>query len=442
MGAGDSMRQGFVLSRPDMAGKTISVIGDSCECHSGLDSTRNSVFRNVAGVKVVLDNRITAMTGGQPAPSSNVNLAGVPNKFNLVKALEAEEARVSVVSSYDLKGIEKELINSLELADKGEFTTIVLEGACIHEVENKKKAKSLKINHEKCKKCGLCNICPGIVLDENKSPSFTNLCTNCAGSNNVCMQRCPYGAIEIMDENDKKNEILENAISNLTALKDLKDIKISKDDLPKCLRVAIRGIGGQGNLFFGKILSLVTLNTPYSNTHIVKGDTHGMAQLGGPVISTFACGDVNSPVFAPYSADVLVVMEASEVLRPGFLELLKPNGRIIFNRFCAIPINTKKEDYPDINDIENLLKDYNVIKIDANKIAYQYGDKSAKTANVVVLGLLSTLEPFDKIPEDIWLSSLMKLSPNDKKNKIRGDFYYDKQRANRSKINCSYRCFK
>ena len=55
MGSSDSMRQGFVMSRPEMAGQTISIIGDSCECHSGLDSTRNAVFRNVPGVKVILD---------------------------------------------------------------------------------------------------------------------------------------------------------------------------------------------------------------------------------------------------------------------------------------------------------------------------------------------------------------------------------------------------
>ena len=59
MGASDALRQGFVLSRPEYAAKTISLIGDSCECHSGLDATRNAIFRNTAGVKVILDNSIT-----------------------------------------------------------------------------------------------------------------------------------------------------------------------------------------------------------------------------------------------------------------------------------------------------------------------------------------------------------------------------------------------
>ena len=135
--------------------------------------------------------------------------------------------------------------------------------------------------------------------------------------------------------------------------------------------------------------------------------------IGGPVISTFGCGNVYSPIFAPGSVDVLVVMEVSEILRPGFLDLLKPNGTIIFNNFKALPANTKMEDYPDMEEIEKLISEYNVIKIDANKIAYDLGDINGKTANVVVLGLLSKIKPFDAIPQEIWFSALMSISGND-----------------------------
>jgi len=183
--------------------------------------------------------------------------------------------------------------------------------------------------------------------------------------------------------------------------------------LPESLRVAVRGIGGQGNLFFGKVLSEVAMRTPYAKTHIVKGDTHGMAQLGGSVISVFSCGKVFSPIFAPNSADILVVMEISEILRPGFLDLLKPEGTIIFNKFSSLPINTKREDYPRFSDIKKALVEYRVIEIDANKIVYDLGDRSGITANVAILGLLSTIDPFNNIPEEIWLSAVMSISAND-----------------------------
>lgn len=438
MGGSDAMRQGFVLSRPEYEDKTISVLGDSCECHSGLDATRNAVFRNTPGVKIVLDNRITAMTGGQPAPSSPCNLAGMPNKFNLKRALEAEEARVVTVDSYDLKGIEEKLGESLKLAGEGQFTTMIFEGPCMNMTPAKEKQRTLEIDTDKCIKCGKCNICPGIEFDKENGPVFTSMCTNCGGNTQVCMQRCPVEAIIPIKKTEQKASTVKNEkavniseLSNKEVTNDSCEEPLKKEDLPASLRLAIRGIGGQGNLFFGKVLAEMMMNTPYADQHIVKGDTHGMAQLGGPVISTFACGNVHSPNLAPGSADVLVVMEMSEVLRPGFLDLLKPNGTILFNKFRALPPNTKMEDYPKLEAIKETIKEYNVIEIDAIKIANSFGDKSGRTANVVVLGALSTMQPFDKISKDIWIKALMDLSPNDSikaANKIafEGGRRYDK----------------
>jgi len=413
MGASDSMRQGFSLSRPEMAHRVISVLGDSCECHSGLDSTRNAVFRNTPGIKVILDNRITAMTGGQPAPSSKTNLAGIPNKFNLKEAVAAEKARTVTANAYNLKEVEDVLKDALELAEKNEFTTIILEGPCIQDTPSNKKIRNLTINREKCKQCGLYGICPGIEHDEQRRPHFTILCSNCGSNTQVCMQRCPFGAIEKAEERGEKSIDSRKSTPQLSKVKAVQDKTISKHLLPDSLRVAIRGIGGQGNLFFGKVLAEMAMRTPYAETNIVKGDTHGMAQLGGPVISVFSCGNAYSPVLAPGSVDVLVAMEASEVLRPGFLELLKPEGAILFNQFTVLPITAKKEDYPAVGKIMELLEGHHVISFDAYQTAVNLGDKSGRTANVVVLGLLSTIKPFNHIPMEIWQAALMSVSPNE-----------------------------
>ena len=407
MGASDSMRQGFVLSRPDMAHKVISVIGDSTECHSGMASTRNAVFRNVPGVKVILDNYSTAMTGGQPAPSSEVNLEGQPHKFNLRKAIEAEGGRTVAVDAFDMKAVEKELKTSLDLAKDGVYSTLILEGDCILNVDKQKLVRNIEFDYDNCKNCDLCSICPGIETDDEKTPSYTTLCTNCAANNPVCQQCCPFDAIVPID---KKGT---NGIPQLPKPEPVDLITIDKESLPDALRVAIRGIGGQGNLFFGKVLSEVALRTPYADSHIVKGDTLGMAQLGGSVISTFSCGDVTSSVLVPNSADVLVVMEMSEVLRPGFLELLKPGGTIILNNFTAMPVTAEKDDYPPESEIIKALDDYKVIQVDANELADELGDEVGRTANVVVLGLLSAIEPFSQIPDEIWQNTILSLSPSD-----------------------------
>jgi indolepyruvate ferredoxin oxidoreductase alpha subunit len=407
MGSSDSMRQGFVLSRPEMAGKMISVIGDSCECHSGLDSTRNAVFRNVPGIKIILDNRVTAMTGGQVAPSSETNLAGQAHKFDLRKAVAGEVERTVVVDAYDLAAIEKELKEAMALAEQGVFTAMIIEGTCIHETPAEQTVRSLEIDYELCNDCGLCAVCPGIELDSNRRPSFTSLCTNCGSNTQICRQCCPLDAIVPIEAKEK------TLPPQLPKVEAAEMVELDKQLLPESLRVAIRGIGGQGNLFFGRALSEVAMRTPYADAHIVKGDTHGMAQLGGSVISTFSCGHVHSPVLAPGSVDVLVVMEVSEVLRPGFLGLLKPSGTIIFNNFTALPVNVSKEDYPDISQIEKALSGYRLIKVDANRVTADMGDMMGRTANVVVLGLLSTIEPFDRIPEAVWQAALMAISPTD-----------------------------
>ena len=409
MGASDPMRQGFVLSRPDMAHKVISVIGDSTECHSGMDGTRNAIFRNIPGVKVILDNYSTAMTGQQPAPSSKTNLAGQNITFDLHKAIEAEGGRTVVVDAYDVKKVDKALKEALKLAEEKVYTTLILEGECIHNVEKSKLARDLEFDYDNCKRCDLCNICPGIQTDDEKTPSFTSLCSNCASSSQVCLQRCPFDAINKKDDlgNYQKDFPLLD-FPKFTA-----PVALDKSKFPKSLKIAIRGIGGQGNLFFGKVLTEVALRTPYIDTNIIKGDTLGMAQLGGSVISTFSCGDVYSSVLAPFSADALVVMEQSEVLRPGFLDLLKPGGTIILNEFSALPINANKDDYPKIEEIQDALSNFNIIHINAHQIAIDMNDSSGISTNVIIIGLLSKINPFSQIPNEIWQEAILELSPND-----------------------------
>lgn len=409
MGASDPMRQGFVLSRPDMAHKVISVIGDSTECHSGMDGTRNAIFRNIPGVKVILDNYSTAMTGQQPAPSSKENLSGQPIQFNLHKAIESEGGRTVVVDAYNVKEVDKALKEALKLAEEKVFTTLILEGECIHNIEKSKLTRDLEFDYDNCKNCDLCNICPGIETDDEKTPSFTSLCSNCASSSQVCLQQCPFDAIKLINENGKNN--IDIPLIEIPTF--AKPVKMDKSKLPESLKIAIRGIGGQGNLFFGKVLTEVAMRTPYAETHIIKGDTLGMAQLGGSVISTFSCGNVFSSNLAPHSTDVLVVMEQSEVLRPGFIDLLKLDGTIILNEFSALPINAKKEDYPNIKSIKKVLNQYKIININANQIALDMNDKSGISTNVIIIGLLSMIDPFSKIPTEIWQSAILELSPND-----------------------------
>jgi indolepyruvate ferredoxin oxidoreductase alpha subunit len=407
MGASESKRTGFVLSRPEMAVKCLSILGDSTECHSGMDATRNAVFRNVPGVKIVLDNYWTAMTGGQPAPTSPVNLAGEPCAFDLVKALEATGTNTVVADAYDRKEIQKSLRSALKDAAEGQFTTLVVRGGCIKKVPASQKGIRLKINAEKCDQCHTCLICPGIEAGPDGFPQFNNLCSGCGEQGQACLQMCPFDAMAPLLE-EESHRI---SAPTFDAPPALAPAVVDRDTLPEQLTLAIRGVGGQGNLFFGRVLTQLAFLAGFGDDNIVKGETHGMAQMGGPVISTFACGKVYSPVLMPGKADCLIAMEMGEMLRPGFLELLKPGGSILTAQTTVVPQTITADQYPDLERIKQAARGYEMIEIDVLAKALEIGDTSGRIANVVMMGALSKIAPFDRLPETLWLQALKDVTP-------------------------------
>ncbi|MCF8095202.1 MAG: 2-oxoacid:acceptor oxidoreductase family protein [Desulfobacteraceae bacterium] len=407
MGASESKRTGYSIARPDKAAKCVSVLGDSTECHSGMDATRNTVFRNVAGVKVVLDNYWTAMTGGQPAPSSPVNLAGEKINFNMVKALEGNGMPVVVVDAYDRKEVQKSLREALKRAEQGEFLTLVVRGSCINKVPREKKKIQVEIDKDKCDKCYTCLICPGIEKGEDGFPEFNNLCSGCGGNTPACAQMCPHDAMAPLGQKEEKS----SGGKEIEAPPEIEEGSVSADMLPEKLSVAIRGVGGQGNLFFGRVLTQLAFLAGYDETNIVKGETHGMAQLGGPVISTFSCGRCFSPVLMPKSADCLICMEASEILRPGFLDLLKDGGKIFLAKTRIVPNGVLEDQYPDMEKIKSSLTDMTVCEVDVLGRAIELGDPTGRVANVVMMGVLSQAAPFNNIPAALWLKALQNISP-------------------------------
>jgi len=410
MGASEANRTGYVLARPEMAGKCISIIGDSTECHSGLDATRNTVFRNVPGVKVVLDNYWTAMTGGQPAPTSPTNLAGEPNNFDLVGALKSTGTEVDVIDAYDVKAIRTSLRKALNEAGEGKFTTIVIRGACMKKVPNQEKGIKLKINEEKCQQCDTCLVCAGNEKGPDGFPVYNMLCSGCASNVPACQQLCPYGAIEDMAQEDR----VTTAPPEFDMPAVIPEIKVDRSLLPAKLALAIRGIGGQGNLFFGRVLTQVAFLAGYSEENIVKGETHGMAQMGGPVISTFSCGKVHSPVLLPGTVDCLIAMEVGELLRPGFLDLLKKDGTIICATTTVVPKAIDADQYPNIAMIREAASACNFIEVDVLSKALEVGDRTGRIANVVMMGILSKITPMDLIPVEIWLKALESVTPHPK----------------------------
>jgi len=168
--------------------------------------------------------------------------------------------------------------------------------------------------------------------------------------------------------------------------------------------ILFAGVGGQGIIRASDILCEVMMEAGFD---VKKSEVHGMAQRGGCVTSHVRYGrKVYSPLAEPGTIETLVSFEKMEALR--YLEYLSPNASIILNTEQIYPpaVNTGDASYPD--DIINFLKNHypKVTAVDALLLAQKAGN--LKTANVVLLGALSSMM---EIPHSLWESVLRKSFP-------------------------------
>lgn len=147
--------------------------------------------------------------------------------------------------------------------------------------------------------------------------------------------------------------------------------------------VLLVGVGGQGTILVGKILSSGLVNAGFD---VKMSEVHGMAQRGGSVSNQVRYGEkVYSPIISKGQADILVAFESMEALR--WLEYLNPKGKAVVNDYQipSAPILMGKQEYPEgVLDILKEKADTSVVK--AAKIAKELGN--IKSMNIVLFGAL------------------------------------------------------
>jgi indolepyruvate ferredoxin oxidoreductase, beta subunit len=163
--------------------------------------------------------------------------------------------------------------------------------------------------------------------------------------------------------------------------------------------ILICGVGGQGILLAGEVLSEAALQSGFD---VKKSEVHGMAQRGGSVVSHVRYGEkIYSPLIKEGGADFLFSFEKMETLR--YLSMLKHDGKIIINdqKISPTNISIKTGSYPE--NIEEICKKYasEVVLVDAIKTAEILGN--IKTVNIIMLGALSK---FLSIKETVWMKCL------------------------------------
>ena len=176
--------------------------------------------------------------------------------------------------------------------------------------------------------------------------------------------------------------------------------------------VLIVGVGGQGILLAGKILSEGLLTFGYD---VKMSEIHGMAQRGGSVSSHIRFGKkIFSPVIDRGGADLIVAFEKVEALR--WLPWLAPAGTLLVNseEIYSMPVILGRQAYPDrLEEVfPSLVSSVKVLE--ASKIAREIGEP--RSANMVLLGAAVGILGLDKRE---WESVLSKWLPRHgvKKNK-------------------------
>lgn len=173
--------------------KVASFIGDSTFFHSGISPLINAVHNKHNFVLTVLDNRITAMTGGQPNPGIPVDGMGdeAPEVSIRKLALACGCDYVRVINPFNLDQVVKTYKEAFERDDAA---VIISKAPCtlIKGLTKKPPVNFIEGNCNNCDKCVKELACPAISKINGKITIDKSQCDGCT----ACIQVCKYGALE------------------------------------------------------------------------------------------------------------------------------------------------------------------------------------------------------------------------------------------------------
>ena len=185
-----------------MAGETkpvVATIGDSTFLHAGIPQLINAVYNQANIAVVLLDNHITAMTGGQHHPGTGKTLRGEPapqvDYEALVRAVGVKWVRK--VDSYDLAAMHQALRDAINYRG---VAVLIADRPCVLDPV-KIKGPPFEVIQEQCNACQACmNLgCPAITWSEqsfegrHKVQIDPSLCIGCT----LCAQVCTVDCIKV-----------------------------------------------------------------------------------------------------------------------------------------------------------------------------------------------------------------------------------------------------
>ena len=208
MGASISLGHGAqkAFAQEGVNRRVVTVIGDSTFFHTGINSLINTVYNKSNTVNIILDNRITGMTGHQDNPGTGYTAKGEDTTAisieGLVKAIGIRH--VFVINPNHLDEVDEALDKALAL---DEPSVIITRWPCALKKfsrQDKEEFDSLFVTRDTidadlcigCKRC-LGTGCPALYFNAETKKASINP-AQCVGCD-VCAQVCPKKAIRKED---------------------------------------------------------------------------------------------------------------------------------------------------------------------------------------------------------------------------------------------------
>ena len=175
-------------------------IGDSTFLHTGIPGLLNAVYNDADITVTILDNRITAMTGHQPNPSTGLNVLG-DNTYEVSLEEIARACGVEFVTTTDPFDITKTIEIFKQAKEHKGVSVVISKQECIITARRRgQRLGQFVVDTNECTGCKTCIKigCPAIEFKESeekgeKGKSHINsFCVGCG----VCAQVCPFEAIK------------------------------------------------------------------------------------------------------------------------------------------------------------------------------------------------------------------------------------------------------
>ena len=208
MGAGISMAHGMAKVMDvdaDMKNRPVAIIGDSTFFHTGINSLLDVAYNRSNVVTIILDNRTTAMTGGQENPGMGKTLSGVQAPDvdipALVRALGI--TRVREIDPFNVA--ETQAVLKEEIA-ADEPSVVIATSPCV--LEYRINGDAYQVDADVCTGCKVCLRagCTALSMYRNRDgePRVEIDPVSCTGCG-VCAQLCRYEAIVAPIADDGKD---------------------------------------------------------------------------------------------------------------------------------------------------------------------------------------------------------------------------------------------